>query len=245
MQELAASSGAMLAELVPSLRAKVRGTTLGSNATSNGRRESLFKAVFEVLVASQGAKPMLVVLDDLQWADEATALLLRDLAERLGNSKIVVIGTYWETDLDPERPFTGVGARLLRRRRAQRIALGTLTDAEVEQMLLSLADGTLTAVQLVGIQAATEGNPLFVEHSYLYMAESEGLLGGVRARSQASYTEEDLELAQSVRGLIGRRLERLSEPAHRMLTAAAVLGRAFAVALFEAFRALAGGEPGR
>ena len=95
---------------------------------------------------------------------------------------------------------------------------------------------------MIGIQAATEGNPLFVEHSYLYMAESEGLLGGVRARSQASYTEEDLELAQSVRGLIGRRLERLSEPAHRMLIASAVIGRDFDVALLEAFGELSGGE---
>src|SRR5205814_10518483 len=228
--------------LVPSLRAKVRGTTLGSNDISDGGRESLFKAVFEVLVASQGAKPMLVVLDDLQWADEATVLLVRDLAERLGNSKIVVLGTYWESDLDPERPFTGVVARLLRRRRAQRIALGRLTDAEVEKMLMSLAGGALTAVQVIGIQAATEGNPLFVEHSYLYMAESEGLLGGVRARSQASYTEEDLELAQSVRGLIGRRLERVSEPAHRMLIAAAVVSREFDASLLDAFGELSGRE---
>jgi predicted ATPase len=74
------------------------------------------------------------------------------------------------------------------------------------------------------------------------MAESEGILGGVRARSQASYTEEDLELAQSVRGLIGRRLERLSEPAHRMLTAAAIIGRDFDVSLLEAFGELSGGE---
>src|SRR5439155_753604 len=137
-------------------------------------------------VSGEASRKGWVVLDDLQWADEATVLLLRDLAERLGNSKIVVLGTYWESDLDPERPFTGVVARLLRRRRAQRIALGRLTDAEVEKMLMSLAGGALTAVQVIGIQAATEGNPLFVEHSYLYMAESEGLLGGVRARSQAS-----------------------------------------------------------
>src|SRR5439155_1439715 len=105
--------------------AKVRGTTLGSNDISDGGRESLFKAVFDLLVASQCAKPLLVVLDDLQWADEATVLLLRDLAERLGNSKIVVLGTYWESDLDPERPFTGVVARLLRRRRAQRMLIAS------------------------------------------------------------------------------------------------------------------------
>jgi pilus assembly protein CpaF len=242
LREMAATSGATLAELVPGLRSKLRGAAAGSEPAVRGRREALFRAAFDLLVAAQGARPMLVILDDLHWADEASVLLLRDLAERVGNSKIVIIGTYWDTDLDPARPFTSVVSRLLRRRRAQRISLGRLTDAEVEKMLTSLAGGSLTPVQLIGIQAATEGNPLFVEHSYLYMAESEGILGGVRARAQTSYTEEDLELAQSVRGLIGRRLERLSEPAHRMLIAAAVVGRDFDVALLEAFGELSGGE---
>src|SRR3982074_3026199 len=93
----------------------------------------------------------------------------------------------------------------------------------------------------MGIQAATEGNPLFVEHSSLYMAESESMLGG-SSRAQTNFTEEDLELAQSVRGLIGRRLERLSEPAQRMLVAAAVVGRDFDIGLLEAFGELSGHE---
>jgi len=67
------------------------------------------------------------------------------------------------------------------------------------------------------------------------------MLGGA-ARVQPSFTEEDLELAQSVRGLIGRRLERLSEPAQRMLVAAAVVGRDFDIALLEAFGELSGHE---
>jgi predicted ATPase len=183
-----------------------------------------------------------MVLNDLQWADDATVLLLRDLAERLGNSKIVILGTYWDTDLDPARPFTSVVSRLLRRRRAQRIPLGRLTDTEVEKMLTSIGGSTLTNVQVIGIQAATDGNPLFVEQSYLYTAESAGMLGGVRARPVSQFTEEDLELAQSVRGLIGRRLERLSEPAHRMLIAAAVIARDFDAPLLEAFGELSGRE---
>src|ERR1700720_4734362 len=64
------------------------------------------------------------------------------------------------------------------------------------------------------------------------MAESETMLVG-GARVQTSFTEEDLELAQSVRGLIGRRLERLSEPAQRMLVAAAVVGRDFDIGPLE------------
>src|SRR5256712_8385051 len=67
------------------------------------------------------------------------------------------------------------------------------------------------------------------------------MLGG-STRSQAGITEEDLELAQSVRGLIGRRLERLTEPAQRMLVAAAGIGSDFDVALLEAFGELSGHE---
>jgi predicted ATPase len=67
------------------------------------------------------------------------------------------------------------------------------------------------------------------------------MLGG-GARAQSSFTEEDLELAQSVRGLIGRRIERLSEPAQRMLVAAAVVGRDFDIGLLEAFGELSGHE---
>src|SRR5207245_566554 len=59
---------------------------------------------------------------------------------------------------------------------------------------------------------------------------------------QASFTEEDLELANSVRGIIGRRLERLSEPAQRMLVAAAVIGLDFDIPLLEAFGELSGHE---
>jgi predicted ATPase len=204
-------------------------------------REQLFHSIFDFLAAVRGTKPLLLVLDDLQWADDASVLLLRDLAERVGGSHMVVVGTYWDSELDSARPFSTVLSRLLRRRRAQRITLPKLADASVEKIVAGVSETPLSPLQLMGIQAATEGNPLFVEHSSLYMAESESMLGG-SARAQGSFSEEDLELAQSVRGLIGRRLERLSEPAQRMLVAAAIVGRDFDIALLEAFGELSGHE---
>jgi pilus assembly protein CpaF len=241
LQDAAGSHGPLLSQLVPSLRQKVRGMPPQNELGADKLREQLFRAIFDFLTGVQAKRPMLMVLDDLQWADEATVLLLRDLAERVGGSHMVVIGTYWDTELDSARPFSSVLSRLLRRRRAQRITLGSLSDRDVERIVAGLAETLLTPVQLTGIQAATEGNPLFVEQSTLYMAESESMLGG-SARMQASFTEEDLELAQSVRGLIGRRLERLSEPAQRMLVAGAVVGRDFDLALLEAFGELSGHE---
>ncbi|TAN31870.1 hypothetical protein EPN29_11740 [bacterium] len=241
LQEAAGHSGPLLAYLAPGLRQKARGMPAGSDVPADQLREQLFRAVFEFLTGVQGSKPLLIVLDDLHWADEATVLLLRDLAERVGGSHMVIAGTYWDGELDSARPFGTVLSRLLRRRRGQRVVLGRLSDRAVEKILAGMSDTPLTPVQLLGIQAATEGNPLFVEHAFLYMAESESMLGG-GSRTQASFTEEDLELAQSVRGLIGRRLERLSEPAQRMLVAAAVVGRDFDIALLEAFGELSGHE---
>ena len=239
--EAAAHHGPLLATVVPNLRQKARGIAAAHELPADRIREQLFKSVHEFLSGVQGAKPLLIVLDGLQWADEASVLLLRDLALRINSSRMVVLGTYWESELDSGRPFATTLSRLLKRRRAQRIVLGRLSDHGLERMAAGLTEMPLTPVQLVGIQAATEGNPLFVEHSLWYLAESESMLGGA-ARAQSSYTEEDLELAQSVRGLIGRRIQRLSEPAQRMLVAAGIIGRDFDIPLLEAFGELSGHE---
>ena len=241
LQEGAGTAAPLLAALVPSLRLKARGIGAAHEVAADKLREQLFKGTHGLLTRVQGVRPLLVVVEDLHWADEATVLMLRDLAERVGSSRMVLLGTYWDTELDSGRPFATVVSRMLRRRRAQRITLGRLSDQDVEKMIAGLAEAPLSPVAVQGIQAATEGNPLFVEHSVLYFAESENLLEGGGA-AHASYTEEDLELAQSVRGLIGRRIQRLSEPAQRMLVAAAIIGRDFDVPLLEAFGELSGHE---
>src|SRR5205807_9998312 len=105
----------------------------------------------------------------------------------------------WDTELDSGRPITTILTRLLRRRRAQRLVLGRLSDHDVERIVAGLAETPLTPVQLLGIQAASEGNPLFVEHSFLYMAESESMIE-VGACQPASFTEVDRELSECVRG---------------------------------------------
>src|SRR2546426_795830 len=132
LQDAVGDNGPLIAQLVPGLRQKVRGMGEQAEGPANQLRETLFRAVFEFLSGSQGAKPLLIVLDGLHWADDETVLLLRDIAERLGGSRIVVLGTYWDSELDSSRPFTSAPSRLIRRRRAQRIGLGRLTDRDVE-----------------------------------------------------------------------------------------------------------------
>ena len=241
LHEAAGNQGPLLSALAPSLRLKARGIGALHEIPADKVRGQLFKAMHALLTGVQGNRPLLIVLEDLQWADEPTVFMLRDLAERVGGSRMVILGTYWDSELEADRPFATALSRLVRRRRAQRITLGPLTDHDVERIVAGRTETPLAPEQVLGIQAATEGNPLFVEHSLLYIGESESMLAA-GAAARTSYTEEDLELAQSVRGLISRRIQRLSEPAQRMLVAAAIIGRNFDVPLLEAFGELSGHE---
>src|SRR6059058_2618253 len=117
LNEAVGNHGPLLATLAPMLRQKVRGMSAVHEVAANKVREQLFKAIHALLTGVQGNKPLLIVLDDLQWADEATVMLLRDLAERVIGSRIVVLGTCWDSELDSGRPFATVMSRLLRRDR--------------------------------------------------------------------------------------------------------------------------------
>src|SRR5947209_3702220 len=147
LNEAVGSHGPLLATLAPLLRQKVRGMGAAHEVAADRVREQLFKAIHTLLAGVQGNKPLLIVLDDLQWADEATVMLLRDLAERVIGSRIVVLGTCWDSELDSGRPFATVMSRLLRRRRAQRIVLNRLSDQDVERIVAGMAEAPLTPVQ--------------------------------------------------------------------------------------------------
>src|SRR5206468_6395280 len=169
LQEATGSYGPLVAALVPSLRLKARGISAAHDIVADKVREHIFEGVHNMLTGVRGTKPLLIVLEDLQWADDATVLMLRDLAERLGGSRIVVLGACWDTELDSGRPFAVALSRMLRRGRAQRIALGRLSDHDVERMSAGLAETPLPPVALLAVPAATERNPLLIEHSMLYI----------------------------------------------------------------------------
>jgi pilus assembly protein CpaF len=236
LRDAAGENGPLLARLVPALRQKVRGMPAAPDISPDKLRQRMFQAVFEFLVTCQGGKPLLMVFDDLQWADAASLKLLQNLAERLPTSPMVLVATYWETELESDRPFRPIVSRLLKRRRARSFALGRLSDEEVRKMVLAMAETTpLQPGHVEGIQGLSEGNPLFVEHTYLQLAAAEKMESDTTG-ARETYTDEDLELARTLGGLIGRRFKRFSEPARTMLVDAAFLDGEFDQALLQRFR---------
>jgi class 3 adenylate cyclase/tetratricopeptide (TPR) repeat protein len=175
--------------------------------------------------AAQGA-PLLLVLEDLHWADESTVLLTEYLAPLLPEMPVLVIGTYRDIEVDLHHPLARVIGELGRRRLAEPVSLRRLSFDGVRAMLQALA-GQPAPDQLVRvIDRETEGNPFFVEEVYLHLVES-GVLLDAHGRVRPDLHVDEVSVPESIRLVLGQRLDRLAPSVREVLVAAAVSGRVF------------------
>ena len=181
---------------------------------------------------------VLLILDDLQWADELSLRWLELLLEsgRLERMRLLVLGTYRSDEIE-STPASRLMQGLVRHPRSVELALGRLDEADVKQMIgdmLALEAPPDAFVQALSRQS--EGNPFFVGES-LRAAIAEELLyrddfgrwqlvePDVDASSTGARQYERLPLTSSVRELVGRHLASLSAPARQLAQVGAVLGR--------------------
>jgi hypothetical protein len=206
-------------------------------------RFRLFDGVSSFLVNASRDKPLMLVLDDLHWADRPTLLLLEHLARRLATSRMLVVGTYRDVELSRRHPLAETLAELRRAPGFERLSLRGLSADEVLSLLRLMARGEDLDPRAVTLAEAvhheTEGNPFFVESVVQHLVES-GTIRRENGRWVTTATSiEELGIPEGVREAIGRRLSHLSESCNTTLTDAAVLGRDFD---FEALRAVSGLE---
>lgn len=182
-------------------------------------RLRVFAAVADALLAASRARTLLLVLEDLQWADGASLALLEFLASRICEGRIALIGTYRPGDVHPGRTFALALGRIAAQPHARSIALTGLEAGDVYTLARTVA-GRAPAPELVaGLLARSGGNPFFVRE----LAAQVALPGGSLER-----------LPLSVRALGARRLERLSAETRRRLGLAAVCGERFELRWVEA-----------
>lgn len=192
----------------------------GALPVSEDRPQALFEAVAQWFERLAADAPLLLVLEDLHWADDATVRLLSFLAHRLESSPLLLVLSMREEDL-PEAGAMGALLRELEiRRRLSTVALtrldGTATSALVRALgKQRLARSTLARL-VPRVWRQSEGNPFMIVE-LVHAALEAG--AGERARPRT--------LPERVRALIGGRLERLSDDARRMVEVAAVIGGAF------------------
>lgn len=215
-----------VAKLAPELRRRYPDIPAPIELPPEQERRHLLNGMREFLARASAVQPMLLVFEDLQWADEATLMLVRHVAQHLDETSMLVIGTYRDTDLDPSHPFAGALQDLVRRRLAQDIVLAPLGPGDVSAMLERRAGAPSPDGVLSLVCEETDGNPFFVEELFRHLQESGKLFADDGTWNPRIDLAPD-EVPRSVRMLIGRRLGRLGEDCRHALTVASVVGRAF------------------
>jgi serine/threonine protein kinase/predicted ATPase len=187
-------------------------------------RRRLIDAMAETLSVFGADRPTLVVVDDLQWADDLTLAFLAGLSERyFQQNPVFILGTYRseEVTTELEQIAAPPWVETLRLDRLDAAAIGTMS---AEMLGLRRASQTLTAF----LTAESSGNPFFVAE-YLRAAVDASLLfrdaSGRWQQAGGEIVPDRLGLPGNLQALVTRRLESLTEPARRLAEVAAVLGR--------------------
>lgn len=196
-------------------------------------RRYLFNSIRDFVLRAAAARPLVVILDDLQWADESSLLLLQHVAQTFEEIPVLILGTYRDVELDVHRPLATALETLVRRRLAHRMVLSRLSVQGVAAMLTKLKGEPPPRELVEAIYSETDGNAFFVEEVFRHLSE-EGLLFDREGGWRSDLTVAELKVPEGVRLVVGRRLERLSETTRSALTAGAVIGRTFDFRLLEA-----------
>lgn len=195
----------------PSARAPAGTSTSGPAEPAAGDRGRLFGAVTDLLAAVADERPVLLVLDDLQWADDDTLLLVRHLLRRAGDAPILVVAITRDHDLEPGHTLGEVVQALDRDGWVRRLELGGLPEGDVAALLGHLRGGGDHREAARRLAAETAGNPLLVTEM---------------ARAGAPAAGGD-PIPPSVHELVASRVSRLEPPVADLLRAAAVAGTRF------------------
>jgi predicted ATPase len=149
--------------------------------------------------------------------------LLEFVAQELGESPLLVVGTYRDVDLSRQHPLFETLGELAREGHFQRVLLRGLSQEDVGQFIES-ATGIPPASGLVrAVYAQTEGNPFFIIEIVRWLAQEEELTRGTGSQGESWR----VRIPEGVREVIGRRLNRLSQQCNEALTIACVVGREF------------------
>jgi eukaryotic-like serine/threonine-protein kinase len=218
------AAAAEVAQLIPEVAEKLDVEPATGGDTEEARFR-LFDSVTSLLLAVARDRPLVIVLDDLHWADEPSLLLLRFAARELASSGLLILGTYRDVELGRHHPLARVLGEISGLEGSARIPLKGLSVAAVERYIEMTAGAAAPLGLPETVQQRTDGNPFFVGEVVRLLA-SEGRLTGDGAVSE-------LHIPEGVREVVGRRLDRLSEETNEALRIAAVVGRDFEAELVD------------
>ncbi len=193
---------------------------LGPPPTADGDRLRFFDAVAALLGEAGAQAPLVLVFDDLHWADRPTLQLLRHLVRSPQPRRALLLGTYREAELEPGHALLELIADVRRDGMLQHVALGGLAESEVAELVSALGVPTAEPAFVHALHGETDGNPFFIEEVVRHLRDSDREL-------DAGISLADAGVPEGVREVTARRLRRLDAESRQALSVAAVIGREF------------------
>lgn len=234
VEEVLRLHGPELSLLVPQIRRKYPDIEAPHSTDVETERYHLLQAVTSFFSLIAAEEPVLLVLDDLHWADKPTLTLLRHVFTNGDSTSLMIVGTYRDSDLEAGHPLIDTVAALRREPGVDHLNVRGLDDTEMVQLVTNSADHELDDDMVAmahHLRQETAGNAFFAHEILRNLVEVGDIYLGDDGRWVVTKRFEELTLPQSVRDVVGQRVARMGEDSLKSLRAAAVIGKEFDLAL--------------
>lgn len=242
LQTLSRGSTAELATLFPVLASESGPGHSGARSAATELKPRLLDAFAQVLQRLARRAPLLVVLENLQWADPSSFDLLHYIARSARDHPLLLLCTYNDSQRDANRMLRTTEESLQSLGALERHLLPPLSAPQVEELLCRAYDTPAVVVAdfARSLHARTRGNPFFIEETLKALTQ----VGSLRYNGErwSGWDAERLELPRSIRDALRARFDRLSETARELVVLASVVGSQTPHALLESLSGV-NGEP--
>ncbi|MBA3343191.1 MAG: AAA family ATPase [Gemmatimonadaceae bacterium] len=223
---------AILAPIFPQLESRAdpiiaaqSGKRAGKKADEAPERASdrPVELIFSVLDRLAREEPLILILEDVHWADQTSLELLHHLAHRATQTRLLLIATYRSDELYGTHPLRRLLGALTRDRTGEEMRLGPLSRDQTAEMLRCILDKDPDPAFVAAIWKRSEGNPFFVEELLnTFSGESP-----IEPNAEAAKALDRARLPENVSEAVLARVRALGSRVLETLSAAAVIGRTF------------------
>lgn len=217
---------AEICKLVPELEQKVRVIPKSLPIGPEHERNRLFEAVSQFITNISKEAPLLVILDDLQWTDQSSLLLMHYLARGVSSESLLILGAYRDTYVEKKHPLSPVLTELNRERLLQHVSLKRMSFDDVSEMIKRILEQDEVPMKFCElVYEKTRGNPFFVEEVIRSLKEEEIICFEKNKWKIKEISK--IKFPKTVKDVIKKRISRLYDESQRVLTMASFVGKDF------------------
>jgi len=225
LYKVAGIYAAEIVKLVPEAASKLSAIPPLPSLGPEGERLRLFEAITQFFINASRETPLVLFLDNLQWADLSTMQLLHHLGQSLRQERLTIVGAYRDLELEERKALSECLLDMNRERLFQTLPLRRLEASEVGVMVRqTFGDKVLPKLARI-VYEKSGGNPFFVEEILRNLAEERMVQPGDKGWTVPDVSR--VRIPKTVRAVVTQRLQHLDEACQRSLSLAAIVGREF------------------